>query len=378
MKRFINCSLSLLITLFFSGSVASCKERMAGKTVQEQKPTDQSGSPAVVRGFMMPEKNSQKNFDDVKAWGANVVRIQIFPARYAQGKGQDTWSGLPSYLDQLELQLQSARTAGLKVVIDLHEAPIQNVVAQEADFWKRTDLEENFCRMWTEISKRFLPYRDAIWGYDIYNEPVDRSQYPASPVQYRPIAIKIVEAIRKIDKSTWIIFEPGPWGNTIGFKGLEPLPDNRIIYSFHFYTPQSSFTHQGVHAKDITLEEGAKKFTNTYPSVMDGTFWDKSKLEEDLKYVDEFQAKYKVPIYVGEFSVIRWAPKEGAVNWLKDVIALFEARGWSWSYHAFREWHGWSLEHDEQFWLDGMPNPQPVTYDTERAKVVKAAFLKNK
>ena len=367
MKKLINCT---LIALIFTASAACA--------FGEQNPADPSGSPAVVRGFMVPKKNSPKNFADARAWGANVVRIQPFPARYAKGKGVDTWSGLPAYLDQLESQIQSAGKAGLKVVVDLHEAPLQNVVAQEAEFWKRTDLEANFCRIWTEIAKRLLPYKEIIWGYDIYNEPVDRSQYPKAPVQYRPIAIKIVEAIRKTDKDTWIIYEPGPWGNAIGFKGLEPLPDKRIIYSLHFYTPQGPFTHQGVHAKNITYEEGLKKFTTNYPAVMNGTLWDKAKLEEDLKYVDEFQAKYKVPIYVGEFSVVRWAPKEGAVNWLKDVIGLFEARGWSWCYHAFREWHGWSLEHDETFWLDGMPNPQPVTYDTERAKIVKAAFLKNK
>jgi hypothetical protein len=45
----------------------------------------------------------------------------------------------------------------------------------------------------------------------------------------------------------------------------------------------------------------------------------------------------------GEFSVIRWAP--GAVNYLRDCIELFEQCGWDWTYHAYREWDGWSVEH---------------------------------
>jgi len=370
MKQLIYWGILLCATLLFPTS-------SSGQTGKDGKPKVPT-TPVVVRGFMMPEKNDQKNFDDAKAWGASVVRLQIFPARYASGKGQDVWTGLPAYLDQLETQVKAAKQAGLKVVIDLHESPFQNVVAQNPEFWKRTDLEENFCRIWSEISKRFLPYKKDIWGYDIYNEPVDRSQYPKAPVQWRPIAIKIIETIRKTDQDTWIIFEPGPWNNTIGYKGLEPLSDPRIIYSIHYYSPQSAFTHQGVNVKGIPVEEALKKINKNYPSILDGTLWDKAKLEEELKFVDEFQAKYKVPIYVGEFSVIRWAPKDGAVNWLKDVIDLFEARGWSWSYHAFREFHGWSLEHDETFWMQGMPNPQPVTYETERAKVIKTAFLKNK
>ncbi len=40
--------------------------------------------------------------------------------------------------------------------------------------------------------------------------------------------------------------------------------------------------------------------------------------------------------------MIRWAP--GAAEYLADAIAIFEKHGWDWSYHAYREWHGWNLE----------------------------------
>lgn len=94
--------------------------------------------------------------------------------------------------------------------------------------------------------------------------------------------------------------------------------------------------------------------------------------------MDEFQKKWHVPIYVGEFSVIRWAPKNDAVLWLTDVIDLLESRSWSWSYHAFRENTCWSLEHDGKYRAKSKPTPSPVSYVTERAKVVKKALLKNR
>jgi hypothetical protein len=128
--------------------------------------------------------------------------------------------------------------------------------------------------------------------------------------------------------------------------------------------------------KGISLDS-VKKLLNTYPLVINGVLWDKDRLAKILDVVDVFQDRWKVPVYVGEFSVIRWAPEDGVVRWLQDVIDLFEARRWSWSYHAFREWHGWSLEHDQEFWRVGMPSPKSVTYETERAKVIKRAFLKN-
>ena len=31
---------------------------------------------------------------------------------------------------------------------------------------------------------------------------------------------------------------------------------------------------------------------------------------------------------------------------LRDCIALFEEYGWDWTYHAFRERNGWSVEHE--------------------------------
>ena len=44
-----------------------------------------------------------------------------------------------------------------------------------------------------------------------------------------------------------------------------------------------------------------------------------------------------MPYYIGEFSVVCWAPEGSGEQYLRDVMELFEQRGWSWSYHAFRE-----------------------------------------
>lgn len=56
-----------------------------------------------------------------------------------------------------------------------------------------------------------------------------------------------------------------------------------------------------------------------------------------------------MPILVGEFSVVRWAPKEDAERYLADLVELFEEFGWSWCYHGLRDYHGWSLLHTETY-----------------------------
>jgi aryl-phospho-beta-D-glucosidase BglC (GH1 family) len=258
------------------------------------------------------------------------------------------------------------------------EAPFTDADIQGRGIWQHPELEERFSRAWKDLATRLSPYKETIWGYDLLNEPLDRTQLPWPPHEWRPLAVKIIRSIRSVDPDTWIIFETGPGSLLHGFEGLVPLPDTHVIYSAHFYYPQE-FTHQGIgNVQGTDLAKAMEKVNIRYPSSINGVYWDKRQLEDVLKPADEFQAKWHVPIYVGEFSVVRWAPKEYAVRWLSDVVDLFEARGWSWSYHAFREFNGWSLEHDEQFWLMGSPTePKPATYETERAKVIKNALRKN-
>ena len=80
-----------------------------------------------------------------------------------------------------------------------------------------------------------------------------------------------------------------------------------------------------------------------------------------------FQLKTGARIYVGEFSAAAWT--DGGAEWLKDVTDLFEAYGWDYTYHAFRENPIWSLEHegDENASLKVKKDG-----DTDRMKVMKA------
>ena len=84
----------------------------------------------------------------------------------------------------------------------------------------------------------------------------------------------------------------------------------------------------------------------------------------------EFQLAYNVHIYVGEFSAIRWAP--GAADYLRDCIELFEEYGWDWTYHAYREWDGWSVEHGSD-----RDNRQPVEGSTDRKELLLSWFARN-
>ncbi|MFA6064208.1 MAG: cellulase family glycosylhydrolase [Gallionella sp.] len=342
-----------------------------------------SDTPPRLRGFMSNGRLEGNDFAEMHRWGANLVRLQIITRHEAARIGKSVWDAWPLMLDRLEEQVKAADAAGLKVAVVLMGFPSNQRVNQNSNFWDDPSTPEILSKVWTDIARRLLPWRHAIYGYDIFNEPLDRAQLPDTPKQWHAIATRITEAIRQIDTDTWVICETGPGFFFTGFERFTPLSDKRVIYSAHFYEPDW-FTHQGI----LT-----DKIGNHYPSVQDeqrtwsrssgekNVQWNKERLAKEMQPALDFQKKYNVPIYVGEFSVIRWAPEEDAPKWLQDVIDLIEERGWSWSYHAFREFNGWSLEHDETFWdrktPPSVPRPQPVDYETERAKVIKKALQKN-
>ena len=124
-------------------------------------------------------------------------------------------------------------------------------------------------------------------------------------------------------------------GQPDGLLAFEPIDVPNVVYSVHMYIPHG-FTHQNVYGATTP---------KVYPGEIDGRMWDKQQLEEALQPAIEFQQTYNVHMYIGEFSAIRWAPDNSAYRYLKDVIDILESHDWDWSYHAFREWDGWSVEH---------------------------------
>ncbi|MEA3366958.1 MAG: cellulase family glycosylhydrolase, partial [Planctomycetota bacterium] len=183
-------------------------------------------------------------------------------------------------------------------------------------------------------------------------------------LDWQGLAERTAKAIRRIDPDRCIIVEPAPWGGVSAMGNLVPLDVPHVVYSAHMYAPHK-FTHQMLY--DNT------RGTYRYPGQVDGKMWDKAALERALKPVVDFQKTYNVHIYLGEFSAIRWAPDQSAHRYLRDCIDLFEARGWDWTYHAFREWDGWSVEHGPDR-HDHKPSAEP----TPRKRLLLEWFAKNK
>ncbi len=157
--------------------------------------------------------------------------------------------------------------------------------------------------------------------------------------------------------------ESNHMANPVFFEML-PMPLSNIIYSIHMYAP-GEYTHQGVGDLSYIKTFYARRFDYRDAG------WNRSRLAESMEPVRKFQQKYGAKIQAGEFSVAVWAP--GGASYLNELISIFEEYKWDWTYHAFREWEGWSLEHE------GSPDKiRKAEKDTERKQVLLKYFKQNK
>lgn len=300
-------------------------------------------------------------------WGANLVRWQLVwwraPGDRPPLEHYDTW--LDAELRRLDAALPWCERYGLYVVVDLHSPPggraiSGGYVAANDRLFTDPGAQAKLVEVWKKLARRYRGVR-TIWGFDLVNEPVE--EYVAEGCDDWPtLAERVGRAIRGVDPDRTLIVEPAAWGGPEGFADWVPLRLDRVVYSVHMYQPHA-FTHQGVYGEDPPLR---------YPGTIQGRWWDKNRLEEALQPVRQFQERYNMHIYAGEFSAIRWAPEGSAHRYLRDLIELFESWDWDWSYHAFREWHGWSVEHGEDRSETG-----PAAGPTDRQRLLRAWFSRN-
>lgn len=273
-----------------------------------------------LRGFAVTPKYplQKSDFDDLRALGAGLLRTGIRLDRCATC-GEYT---LPlGQLADFEFVLEEAGRVGIKVVLTLvPEDPFT------AEYWQREDLQESIVKVWVDIARRYSK-SETVAGYDLINEPRPKGALSEASRQWARFANRLIRAIRSVDPHHAIVFEPAPAGSAHAFKVLDGrLEDNNVVYSLHMYKPVE-ITHQGLILRGEPTRKGV-----IYPSET----WNRARLSAYLDPVRAFARQHRVPIFVGEWGSVRWTPDGTSYRWIRDVLELIEAEGWSWTYWSFR------------------------------------------
>ena len=289
-----------------------------------------------LRGVMSPGGDMKEDdFRTLHDWGVTLLRFQMVRDWHGVNGNQDLdeydrWlEGRLDHFDKVILPM--ALKYGIKVVLDLHVPPGGYDASHEANMFHDRRFADHFVTIWGRIARRFRG-RDGIYGYDLVNEPL-QSREALPDCDHWNLLRRAAEAVRAEDPLVPIVVESNNCASPSKFAELKPFPMANVIYQFHVYWPWE-FTHQRV--------LGTRMWTVQWPDDSHG--WNRDAIAWTLKPVVEFQRKYNVRIYAGEFSAVAWAP--GAGDYLRDCISIFEEHGWDWTYHAYREWAGWSVEHE--------------------------------
>ncbi len=356
--------LTVILTLVFSFQSANAKP-LRGYNVNVAELYD---------CYIAKESGQTKNcttLEDAKASGATLVRL--------------SFSKIP-LMNQRTLELaqfdekpwiafhkitSKARQLGLAAIIDPHAMPgaakFTSLSATD-EFWDglNSPAQVALLKLWRTIAWQSVGYGDAIYAFDLINEPYD---VPAG-ANLNAIYRRLVRTIRNIDPDRTLIldfhnqsyydvvedtrqplnprfYDPGDKGVDGNAKGT-----GRLLYSTHFYWPLD-YTHQGIR---ITKGDGSvkdrianRRWPSDEVSEREGLPFNKSSLEKRLTGVKRFaQAHGNWRMFIGEFSTSAcpdcgWDTSasttagltvRGGDQWLSDVVSIFRREQWSWAYHS--------------------------------------------
>lgn len=303
------------------------------------------------RGANVRAEASDADFAALAATGATLVRIYF--ANRPLRDMEPPYAFNQQNFALLDHDLDLCQKLGLRVIIDPHTFPGEEfsrfTTAGTDSIWFDPKFAAMAAQLWTEIAQRGSQRGSVIAGYDLLNEPaLPNMGKSGSMADYNALVSRLISAIRAVDTTHPIIIE-----SPMLFTGLKQFTSKSnqtfqsylaapprhqgnepaLIYSLHMYEP-SQFSYQG---------SGDKPMGLPYPGVVNGQTWNARKMAEYFAPVVEFQKRYNVQIYLGEFSTVRWVRGDGD-HWLKDVLEFAEAHRWSWTYHEWRGADMWDPE----------------------------------
>jgi len=317
-----------------------------------------------------PTVSDAQILEDLKAlrsWGANLA---VVPLQRVHDP-EPPYTFHPEALVWTDRYVDAAEKAGLFVCITCRTGPGRADFDKSYEIYQQPEAQEAYARMWRDIAKHYRD-RSIVIGYSVMCEPHPDDLFTekgmtlaqaaeamkGTPADWNALARKCTAAIREADPSKPIIIGAVSWSYPQAFEFLEPTGDPRTVYAVHYYGPHS-YSHQE--------RGGTVRYPGPVPAYGGATEQlDKKVTTEAFEPVRRFQRKHKVPIFAGEFGCVRWAPD--MLQYLTDVIDLYEAEHWSWAYWVLRSWDAMDIEGVAD------PNDKGRYPDTPQLRFFKSYF----
>ncbi len=293
---------------------------------------------------------TEKDIEFIAGAGYDHVRIPIDEVEMwtADGKPSE-----PSFA-YLTHCLGWCAKHNLRAIVDLHILKAHHFNADneggKITLWTDSAAQDNFIKLWIELSGRLKEYPVDRVAYELMNEPVAQD-----PEDWNRLIAKAVKAIRQLEPNRVLLIGSNRWQTPENFPFLKiPPNDPNIILSLHTYAPLF-FTHHladwtafkdytgPVHypGRVIAVADFPKSMMNTTNADLkfqleeSRQVFNKKKLAKLLQPAIQKARELKLPLYCGEFGCLPHVERADRLKYYEDIISVFEENniGWcNWEY----------------------------------------------
>jgi endoglucanase len=287
---------------------------------------------------------TEKDIRFIDSIGYDHVRIPIDEAELWDKNGRPSDESF-TYLTHC---LDWCSKYKLRAIIDLHILKAHHFNAANEGgkntLWTDSTAQENFIKLWNDISIRLKNYPVSMVAYEIMNEPVADDHD-----DWNKLIAKAVKALRKLEPDRVLIIGSNKWQIPDTFPSLHvPENDKNIILSTHTYAPLA-FTHylaDWVAAKEykgpvhypgqIISDADYKKYVDTNNSALVQSLaltqgiYDRKRLAEILMPAIQKARDLNLQLYCGEFGCLPHVDRAERLKYYSDIISTFEENNIAW------------------------------------------------
>jgi endoglucanase len=269
--------------------------------------------------------------------GANFIRLPVQPTLF-----YDTTS---SSWQLLKRTLLEAQRVGMRVIVDFHPSlnSQRDMLSGDAKFLDFIAVMAVFLK----------DYPSAL--LELQNEPISPVGDTCNEAfDWNTIQRGFYQKARAANKNITIVLTGACWGGIDGLLKVNPVIDQNVIYSLHFYDPMF-FTHQGASwttgdlalLKNIPYPPTPDKVAAVIPSLVylmpttakkssirqglleyGQSGWNKAKILARLEVAKAWAVKNNARLLLGEFGVLQTqAPPQDRIQFMKDVRESAESLG---------------------------------------------------
>lgn len=229
----------------------------------------------------------------------------------------------------------------LRIVLDMHILRSHHFNATNNEgamtLWTDVEAQENFLKLWSQLSKELLHYSPDWLAYELMNEPVAPEHE-----MWNELLANLHRHVRALEPDRILVFGSNLWQFPHTYPYLKvPENDKKIILSIHTYDPLL-FTHYKAYWLPIRSYHGEisypgvpisennyKKHINTQDSALvkmiaeHNRHFDKEELLKIISPAIEKSKQFGLQLYCSEFGCLSSVPKEMRLQYYNDIISVF-------------------------------------------------------